>query len=159
MGSSEEQYSVISASFYITIIPRMLVGYEITDEVWSTKSNHTRISNKREWNNCFIKYQTLNFVYVEVLIVNPCKHRFCILLSIVSKAEFRGQFPYLDKLQDIEFTPWFESQSDYQKFNIQYLVSNNLNCSLFPCEYYNFTTKVGTKYKFMELGTTILVTI
>ena len=53
------------------------------------------------WNNCFIKYQTLDFVYAEVLNVNPCKQDDCILLLTVSKAEFRGQFPYLDKLQDI----------------------------------------------------------
>ena len=26
-------------------------------------------------------------------------------VSTVSKAEFRGQFPYLDKLQDIGFIP------------------------------------------------------
>ena len=36
----------------------------------------------------------------------------------ISKAEFRGLFPYLDKLQDIGFMLWVESQSDYQKFNI-----------------------------------------
>ena len=33
-------------------------------------------------------------------------------------------FPYLDKLKDIGFTPWVESQSDYQKFNVQCLVFN-----------------------------------
>ena len=44
----------------------------------------------------FIKFQTLDFVYVEVLNVNPCKQRDCLLLSTVSKAEFCGQFPYLD---------------------------------------------------------------
>ena len=27
----------------------------------------------------------------------------CMLLLTVSKAEFHGQFPYLDKLQDIGF--------------------------------------------------------
>ena len=32
---------------YLTIIPRARVGYEMID-------NHL-ISNKREWNNCFIK--------------------------------------------------------------------------------------------------------
>ena len=35
--------------------------------------------------------------------------------------EFRGQFPHLDKLQERE-----ESQSDYQKFNIQCLIINKL---------------------------------
>ena len=39
--------------------------------------------------------------------------------------EFRGQFPYLDKLQYTGFIQWVESQSDYQKFNIQCLVFNN----------------------------------
>ena len=51
--------------------------------------------------NCFIKYQTLDFVYVEVLNVNPLKLRDCVLSLMDSKAEFRGQFPYLDKLQAI----------------------------------------------------------
>ena len=60
------------------------------------------ISNQREWNNCFVKYETLGFVYVEVLNVDPCKHRDCILLLAVSKAAFRGQFPYLDKLCRIQ---------------------------------------------------------
>ena len=53
----------------------------------------------------FVKYQTLDFVYVEVLNVNPCKQRDSILLLTVSKAEFRGQFPYLEKLQDIVGLP------------------------------------------------------
>ena len=49
-----------------------------------------------------------------------------ILLLTVSKAEFRGQFPYLDKLEDIGFIRWVESQSDYQKSNIQCLVFLNI---------------------------------
>ena len=32
------------------------------------------------------------------------------------------QFPYLDKLQDIDFIPWVGRQSDYWKFNIKCLV-------------------------------------
>ena len=41
-----------------------------------------------EWNNCFIKilYQTFDFVYVEVLSIDPCKHCDCILLLTASKA-------------------------------------------------------------------------
>ena len=41
---------------------------------------------------------TLDLVYVEVLNVNPCKHRDCLDIIIIdcSKTEFRGQFPYLD---------------------------------------------------------------
>ena len=35
---------------YLTIIPLALVGYEMLD----IGNNHF-ISNKREWNNCFIK--------------------------------------------------------------------------------------------------------
>ena len=38
--------------------------------------------------------------------------------------QFRGQFPYLDKLQYTGFIQWVESQSDYQKFNIQCSVFN-----------------------------------
>ena len=57
------------------------------------------ISCKRGWNNCSNKYQALDFVYVEVLNVNPCKHRNSVLLLTVSRA----QFPYLDKLLDMGF--------------------------------------------------------
>ena len=48
---------------YLTIIPRMRVGYELLDSRRGAKhrvSYHKLISNKREWNNCFIKYQTLD---------------------------------------------------------------------------------------------------
>ena len=45
-------------SVYLTIIPRARVGYEVTDSQRGAKRrvgyNHL-ISNKREWNNCFIK--------------------------------------------------------------------------------------------------------
>ena len=50
-----------------------------------------------------LKYQTLDFAYVEVLNVNLCKHHNCILLLTVSNTEFHGQFPYLGKQQDIRF--------------------------------------------------------
>ena len=66
---------------------------------------HKLVSNKREWNICFIKYQTLDFVYIEISNVNPYKHHDCVLLLTISEAKFRGQFPYLDKLQDIGFIP------------------------------------------------------
>ena len=46
---------------------------------------------------------TLFMFIVEVLNVNPSKHRDCVLLLTVSKIEFRGQYPYLDKLQDIGY--------------------------------------------------------
>ena len=45
-------------SIYLTIIPRARVGYEVIDSQRGAKRrvgyNHL-ISNKREWNNCFIK--------------------------------------------------------------------------------------------------------
>ena len=46
---------------YLTIIPRTRVGYELLDSGRGAKHRvgyHKLISNKREWNNCFIKYQT-----------------------------------------------------------------------------------------------------
>ena len=48
---------------YLTIIPRARVGYEVIDSQRGAKRrvgyNHP-ISNKREWNNCFIKdYQQI----------------------------------------------------------------------------------------------------
>jgi len=43
---------------YLTIIPQARVGYEVIDSQQGAKRrvgyNHV-ISNKREWNNCFIK--------------------------------------------------------------------------------------------------------
>ena len=48
---------------YLTIISRMCVGYELLDSGRGAKHQvgyHKLISNKREWNNCFIKYQTLD---------------------------------------------------------------------------------------------------
>ena len=41
----------------------MRIGYELLDSGWGAKHRvgyHKLISNKREWNNCFIKYQTLD---------------------------------------------------------------------------------------------------
>ena len=46
---------------YLTIIPRTRVGYELLDSGRGAKHRvgyYKLISNKREWNNCFIKYQT-----------------------------------------------------------------------------------------------------
>ena len=48
---------------HLTIIPRTRVGYELLDSGRGAKHRvgyHKLISNKREWNNCFIKYQTLD---------------------------------------------------------------------------------------------------
>ena len=48
----------IIPQFYLTIIPRGRVGYEMLDSQQGVSSrvgyNHL-ISNQREWNNCFIK--------------------------------------------------------------------------------------------------------
>ena len=55
---------------YLTIIPRTQVGYELSDSGRGAEHRvgyHKLISNKREWNNCLIKYQTLDFVYIGVL--------------------------------------------------------------------------------------------
>ena len=116
----------------MTIISRTRVGYEILDSGRGAEhcvGYHKLVSNKHEWNNCFIKYKTLDFVYVEVLNVNPCKHRDCILLLAVSNAECRGQFAYLDKLHDIGDAIYIVSREPirfiYQKFNIQGLVFSN----------------------------------
>ena len=48
---------------YLTIIPRTCGGYELLDNGRDTEHQvgyHKLISNKPEWNNCFIKYQTLD---------------------------------------------------------------------------------------------------
>ena len=53
------------------IIPRTRVGYELLDSGRGAEHRigyNKLISNKREWNNCFIKYQTLDFVYVKVRV-------------------------------------------------------------------------------------------
>ena len=71
---------------HLIIIPRIRVGYELLDSGRGAKHQfgcHELISNKRELINCFIKYQIYG----------------CILLLTVSKAELRGRFPYLGKLE------------------------------------------------------------
>ena len=48
---------------YLTIIPRTRVEYELLDSGRGAKHRvgyHKFISNKREWNNCSFKYQTLD---------------------------------------------------------------------------------------------------
>ena len=70
--------------------------------------------------------------------------------------EFRGQFPYLDKLQYTRFVQWVESQSDYQKFNSQCLVFNkyiyirNSICS-FQC--INLVVSKNTYIQFVYIYT------
>ena len=43
---------------YLTIIPRVCVGYEMIDSqraAYCRVGYYHLVSNKREWNNCFIK--------------------------------------------------------------------------------------------------------
>ena len=50
------------------IFPRPRVGYELLDSGRGAEhrvGNHKLISNKLEWNNCFIKYLTLDKIYLE----------------------------------------------------------------------------------------------
>ena len=53
----------MSVHVYLTIIPRTCIEYELLDSRRGTEhrvSYHKLISHKHEWNNYFIKYQTLN---------------------------------------------------------------------------------------------------
>ena len=73
--------------------------FYVADEVRSTESviissYPTSVSEKPVLLNT--KHLQFDFVYVEDLNVNPFKHRDCILLPTVSKAEFCDMFPYLD---------------------------------------------------------------
>ena len=57
-----------SALVYLTIDQRTHVGYELLDSgrgAGHRDGYHKLISNKREWNNCFINYQTLDKKYLE----------------------------------------------------------------------------------------------
>ena len=48
---------------YLTIIPQTRVGYKLLDSGRCAEHRvgyHKLKSNKREWNNCFIKHQTLD---------------------------------------------------------------------------------------------------
>ena len=52
----------IHTSIQLTIISRTQVGYDVLDSgrgVDHQVGYHKLISNKREWNNCFIKHKTL----------------------------------------------------------------------------------------------------
>ena len=64
----------------LTIFPLMRVGYELLNSERGAEHRvdyHKFVSDK-QWHNCFIRAQTLDCVYGEVLNVNPCKHRDCI---------------------------------------------------------------------------------
>ena len=76
-------HALVNANFE-TIIPWMHVGYELLDVRLSYISSHSTSVSEL--------IVTLGIVYVDVLNVNPCKHRDCMLLLTVSKAEFFGQF-------------------------------------------------------------------
>ena len=53
-----QRRTLTSPILYLTIIPLALVGYEMIDSqrgTWRRVGYNHLISNKREWNNCFIK--------------------------------------------------------------------------------------------------------
>ena len=88
------------------------MSFYIADEMRSIESSIIN-SYPTSVSGIIVLLNTKHLTFYVVLNVNPCKHHDCILLLLtVSKAEFRGQFPYLDKLQDIGFIPSVESQSD-----------------------------------------------
>ena len=66
----------------------MRIGYELLDS--RQVSFHKLISNKREWNNCFIKYQTLdkntlNFVFYRLeFLTGHFKRKFSVIKLSVS---------------------------------------------------------------------------
>ena len=71
---------------YLTIIPRTHVGYEILDSGRGAKHRvgyHKLISNKREWNNCFIKYQTLEKIFRTIFSTNSSFRPFCGKIFVI----------------------------------------------------------------------------
>ena len=65
---------------YLTIIPRTRVGYELLDSGRGAKHRvgyHKLISNKHEWNNCFIKYQTLIKIFRTIFSTDSSFRPFC----------------------------------------------------------------------------------
>ena len=110
-------------TIYLTIIPRTRAGYELLDSGRGAEHQvgyHKLISDKREWNNCFIKYQALDKNILNYIF-------YWLEFSVIWGKFFRYKivrFPYLDKLKYIRFIPWVQNQSDYWKFNIQCLVFN-----------------------------------
>ena len=77
---------------YLTIIPRACVGYEMIDSQRGAGYNHL-ISNKREWNNCFIKNNREILLYLadfalqeqledNLMIAKCLEHGTCILAHI-----------------------------------------------------------------------------
>ena len=87
------------------------------DEVLCTDQagNHKLISNKHEWNNCFIKFQTLDKNILNDLSFQPFKGNFFgIKLSV---SIFRQTTGY--RIYTMHRKPKI---SDYWKFSIQCLV-------------------------------------
>ena len=82
------QYDTI----HLTIIPRTRVGYELLDSGRGAKHRvgyHKLISNKREWNNCFIKYQTLdknilNYIFYRLEFLAILWTKFSVIKMLVS---------------------------------------------------------------------------
>ena len=82
------QYDTI----HLTIIPRTRVGYELLDSGRGAKHRvgyHKLKSNKREWNNCFIKYQTLdknilNYIFYRLEFLAILWTKFSVIKMLVS---------------------------------------------------------------------------
>ena len=70
----------------------MRVGYELLDSGRGAKHRvgyHKLISNKREWNNCFIKYQTLdknilNYIFYRLEFLAILWTKFSVIKILVS---------------------------------------------------------------------------
>ena len=74
------QCLVFNKYIYLTVIPRTRVGYELLDSGRGAKHRvgyHKLISNKREWNNCFIKYQTLDKIFRTIFSTDSSFRPFC----------------------------------------------------------------------------------
>ena len=84
---------------YLTIIPRVRVGYEMADRqrgAYRRVGYNHLISNKREWNNCFIKNaHKISTILPDFICKKKKKKTIFSLFLIMSR---RVQLPYLESI-------------------------------------------------------------
>ena len=83
---------------YLTIIPRVRVGYEMADRqrgAYGRVGYNHLISNKREWNNCFIKNAHKISTILPDFICQKKKTTIFSLFLIMSR---RVQLQYLESI-------------------------------------------------------------
>ena len=144
--------TVLPIVWYLTIIPRARVGYEVIDSQQGANRrvgyNHL-ISNKREWNNCFIKnHQQILLDFADFAWLEQPEGN---LMDAISRVWYNGSYTIAAK-------PIKTLELHYTM--IQFLIKKQLyNTSLWytklespTCHLYFLDLKTLRKYKLLNMG-------